>query len=64
MTAYRETCSIGPFILAYRNLIPHISSTKIYALFLNDYRSTNLKNRILSLYHMKLNWHKLMGIHI
>ena len=62
MKLHRESCSIGPFIAVYRKIIPQISSLKLFALFLKDFRSTHLKDRILSLYHMKLNWHKLMDI--
>ena len=58
----RSTCSLGHFISTFRRLQPNISSLKIYAMFLNDRFSPNHKDKILSLYQMKLGWMKLMGI--
>lgn len=62
MSGYRNSCNLGRFIHTYRNMKPQISSAKLYALYLNDSICTDLKDRILSLYHMKLGWHTLMGI--
>ena len=62
MAHYRDTCEIGSFVLMYRRLQPQISSVKLYAMYVSDSCVDNLKEKILSLYHMKLGWHKLMKI--
>ena len=62
MSEYRKSCCLGRFIYVYRKMQPQISSAKLYALYLNDSVCTDLKDRILSLYHMKLGWHTLLGI--
>lgn len=64
MSGYRNTCELGRYISMYRGLQPQISSAKIYALFLNDSVPSNLKEKILTLYHMKIGWHTLMGINL
>jgi hypothetical protein len=62
MNDYRSSCDLGKYITMYRNLQPQISAAKIYSLFLNDALCKNLKERILSLYHMKIGWCTKMGI--
>ena len=62
MKEFRAGCEIGPFISIHRRSQPLISSAKLYSLFLNDTLCKNLKKRILSLYHMKIGWSRLMGI--
>ena len=62
MRRYRDSCCLGKFIDIYRKMQPQISSQKLYSLYMSDSVCTDLKERILSLYHMKLGWHTLMGI--
>lgn len=62
MIFYRDSCGLGPFIAAYRKIQPHISSVKLFALFLNDNVPEEMQKKSLDLYHMKLGWHSLMNI--
>ena len=62
MAAYRNSCRIGPFINVYRGIYPSISSIKLYALYLNDCQPEDIKDKALSLYHMKTGWMSLMNI--
>lgn len=62
MAAYRNSCRIGPFINVYKGIYPSISSIKLYALYLNDCQPEDIKNKALSLYHMKTGWMSLMNI--
>ena len=62
MSDYRNSCDLGQQITIYRELQPQISSAKIYSLYLNDALCKNLKERILSLYHMKIRWCTKMSI--
>ena len=62
MSPYRSSCGLGPFLAAYRCMIPRFSSVKIFALYLNDKNPKAMKQKALDLYHMKLGWHNLMGI--
>ena len=62
MSPYRSSCGLGPFLVAYSCMIPRFSSVKIFALYLNDKDPKTMKQKALDLYHMKLGWHKLMGI--
>jgi hypothetical protein len=62
MEYYRQSCEIGPFINAYKQMQPSMSSVKLMSLYLSDLPDTNIKNKALSLYHMKQGWHYLMGI--
>ena len=64
MTGYRNTCNIGQYIAMYRRLQPQISSVKLYSLFLNDLVSSDLKEKILALYHMKNGWYTIMGMEL
>ena len=64
MEQYRNGCTLGPFIRAYRSLKPQFSSVKIFALYLNDKDPENVKKKALTLYHMKVGWHKLMNIEL
>lgn len=64
MTEFRESCGLGPFISAYRRMNPHISSIKIFALYLNDNHSDKMKKKSLDLFHMKLGWHSRMNINL
>ena len=58
----RSSCGLGAFIRAKRIIKPPISSLKIYASFLNDRNSDQMKSRAIDLYTMKLAWHRLMHI--
>ena len=60
----RATCGLGAFIRAKRIINPHVSSLKIFALFLNDCDAELIKKRALDLFFMKLSWHKLMKIEL
>ena len=62
MSAYRNTCELNSFIVIYRRLQPQISSLKLYSLYLNDSLCTNIKEKVLTLYHMKSSWMKELGI--
>ena len=62
MDEFRNNCEIGQFISMHKRSQPLISSAKLYSLFLNNSLCNNLKKRILSLYHMKIGWCRLMGI--
>lgn len=62
MSGYRNTCELNSFIATYRRLQPQISSLKLYSLYLNDSLCTNIKEKVLTLYHMKSGWMKKMGI--
>ena len=46
----------------YRSMGPTFSSVKIYALYLSENSVETMKKRALSLYSMKVAWHKLMNI--
>ena len=60
----RNSCGIGPFIIAYRFLRPQISPVKLYSLYLNDRNPDSLLKKVNTLYHMYLGWHYLMNIPI
>ena len=62
MSGYRNTCELYSFIATYRRLQPQISSLKLYSIYLNDSLCTNIKEKVLTLYHMKAGWMKKMGI--
>lgn len=64
MTQYRNSCGLGPFIAAYRSTKTHLSSVKIYAMYLNDSFPDIINKKTLDLYHMYLGWHNLMKIEI
>ena len=64
MAFYRSTCGLGPFIDAYRNMYPSISSLKLFALFLNDKLPLSMKKKAMDLHYMKVGWHSLMKIPI
>ena len=64
MAFYRRTCGLGPFIDAYRNMYPSISSLKLFALFLNDKLPTSMKKKAMDLLYMKIGWHSLVKIPI
>ena len=64
ISQYRNTCGLGPFIAAYRGIKPHISSVRLYALFLNDSNPEKMSKKSFDLYHMVLGWHLLMNIDI
>lgn len=64
MSFYRKSCSLGPFIEAFRKINPQMSAVKIFSFYLNDTKTSDLKEKCLSLYHMKLGWHCLMGINL
>ena len=59
---FREMCEIGPFVKFYRSLSPKYSSVKIYALYLSEKSAEAMRKKALSLYSMKVAWHKLMDI--
>ena len=61
METYRNQCEVGRFLQFHRRMQPQISSFKLYAMFLNDRRCSNLKETILSLYHMRLSWDVEIG---
>ena len=62
MDAYRGLCSIGPIVKLYKSLGPKYSSVKIYAMFLDDRSPETIQKKALSLYSMKVGWHKEMKI--
>lgn len=62
MQYYRQSCELGAFIEAYKNVQPTISAVKLTAFFLSDTFTHEIKNRAMALFHMKRGWHKLMGI--
>ena len=62
MEQYRNSSGIQSFILAHRRSTPHISSLKLFAIFLNDSNPDLIKKRAVSLYSMLLGWHSLMKI--
>ena len=62
MGQFRGSCGIGPFVHAYRSTRPHLSSVKIYALYLNDNIPEKMAKKSIDLYHMYLGWHSLMKI--
>jgi hypothetical protein len=62
MDPYRDKCDLGPFIRLYRTLKPQYSSVKIYSLYLNDSNPEKVFKKKLSLYNMKVGWHRLMDI--
>ena len=64
MNYYRDTCELGLFVTMYRRSQPQISSVKLYAMYLSDSVLDNFKEKVLTLYHMKLGWHKLMKIEL
>ena len=61
---YRDTCDIGPFVRFYQSISPKYSSVKIYALYLSEKSVELMRKKALSLYSMKVAWHKLMGINM
>ena len=62
MSYYRNTCELGAFVTAFRTVSPHISAVKLFSLYLNDSRPNEMKNKALSLFHMKQGWFVKMGI--
>ena len=62
MEPYRTTCEIGPFVRLYKSMVPHYSSVKIYAMYLDDREFKAVQKKSLALYQMKVGWHKLMKI--
>lgn len=62
MAYYRNTCELVRYISMHRIVQPQISSLKLYAMYLDDSKPCNLKEKILSLYHMKNGWMTLMGL--
>ena len=62
LQTYRDSCSVGPFVAAFRQGNPSVSSVRIFALFLNDGDPSKFKEKALSLHHMKIGWHTLMKI--
>ena len=64
MARYRGSCGLGPFISSYRMYRPHLSSIKLYALFLSDSNLDVISDRTVDLFHMYLGWHTLMNIPI
>ena len=62
MDYYRNTSDLGAFVRAYRQMGLQISAVKIYSQYLSDKMSGDIKNKALTLYHMKLGWHSLMNI--
>ena len=64
MSTYRSSCGLGSFISCYRKFRPHLSSIKLYAMFLSDSNLDVVPDRTVDLYHMYLGWHTLMNIPI
>ena len=64
MAPARASCYLKDFIAAYRSTRPHISSLKLFSLFLSDSSTENLSTRVSALYLMKIRWHQLMNIDI
>ena len=64
MEQYRQACTVGPFIAGVRSMKPQISSLKLYSMFVSDDNGSEVKNKAISLYSMKLGWHLLMNIPI
>jgi hypothetical protein len=62
MSQYRDSSGLKPFIETYRRANPAISSLKLYALYLNDKHSQDMKRKAVDLYQMQLGWKSLMGI--
>ena len=62
MSFYRNSCSLGPYVEAFRKINPIMSAVKIYAYYLNDTDQSGLKDKIQNLYRMKIGWHSLMKI--
>ena len=62
MEQYRSGCDLGSFVRLYKSLKPQFSSIKIYALYLDDRRTSTVQKKALALCHMKIGWHKLMKI--
>ena len=60
MEPYRHTCDLSTFISIYRDLYPSISSIKLMSMYLSDVSGTNITQRAISLYHMKMGWKTLM----
>ena len=64
MSPFRKSCGIGSFIQAYKCIRPHLSSLKLYSLYLNDSYPESMKDKAIDLYHMYLGWRDLMNIDI
>ena len=64
LSYYRNSCGVGPFVQFYCQIFPHISSCKIYALYLNDDQPDQMQRKAYDLYHMKIGWHSCMNIEL
>ena len=62
LACHRKICGLGPFISIHRAMNPHISSLKLYALFLDDSHNEKLQKRAIDLYSMKMAWCNLTKI--
>ena len=56
LTEYRNMCSLGPFIAAYKKIQPNISPLKLYSIFLDDRRPEDIENTVNCLINMKVAW--------
>ena len=56
LNEHRNSCSLGPFITAYKKIKPTISPVKPYAIFLDDKRPEDIENKVDSLIYMKVAW--------
>ena len=64
MKPYRDSCGIAAFISSMRVLKPQISSTKVYALYLDDKDVDQLSSKTQDLLYMYVGWFNLMEIDI